>query len=224
MAARTEELSRESSGCARPRRARVRGGHGHRDAVAFFCRRAPQRPFLFRLDQRRRGSDRTMLKGEWWRTVTALCLQRAAHIFSAISVSVCLPDAPVASDWRWCRRSRNDHRRYCGQCPECSCVIAGAHVDWRLDRDIAGIGLLAVLRQMRRGYHAFTAFRNWVPVEAEWRCWHSLVSAGKIPTSLPMCWALAQALPPVYCSQGGTATGPFTGACSGHARASLVQS
>ena len=78
-----------------------------------------------------------MLKGEWWRAVTALCLhyqRRAPSRQSCIRHG--LSHAPVPGHWRWCRSPCNDHRWCGGQCSQRSCAVTGVLFDWRLHGDI----------------------------------------------------------------------------------------
>jgi membrane associated rhomboid family serine protease len=106
-----------------------------------------------------------MLKGEWWRAVTALCLHvNAEHLLGNLvfgTVILLLLAQVTGAGVAWL-----------------SMIVAGAagnalnalahsptHTSIGASTAIfAGIGLLAVLRQVRRPERAIFSLRNWVPL------------------------------------------------------------
>ena len=106
-----------------------------------------------------------MLKGEWWRAVTALCLhQSGAHllgnlVFGTVFLMLLsqVTGAGVAALAMITAGTAGNVLSALVRSPEHTSIGASTAI-------FAGIGLLAALRQMRRQDHAFSALRNWVPV------------------------------------------------------------
>ncbi len=109
-----------------------------------------------------------MLKGEWWRAVTALCLhQSGAHllgnlVFGTVFLMLLsqVTGAGVAALAMITPGAAGNVLSALVRSPEHSSIGASTAI-------FAGIGLLAALRQARRQDHAdlaFSTLRNWVPV------------------------------------------------------------
>lgn len=106
-----------------------------------------------------------MLKGEWWRAVTALCLhQSGAHllgnlVFGTVFLMLLsqVTGAGVAALAMITAGTAGNVLSALVRSPEHTSIGASTAI-------FAGIGLLAALRQMRSEDHALTDLRNWVPV------------------------------------------------------------
>jgi rhomboid protease GluP len=106
-----------------------------------------------------------MLKGEWWRAVTALCLHESgAHllgnlVFGTVFLMLLsqVTGAGVAALAMITAGAAGNVLSALVRSPEHTSIGASTAI-------FAGIGLLAALRQVRRPDHALTALRNWVPL------------------------------------------------------------
>ena len=139
-----------------------------------------------------------MLGGEWWRAVTALCLhQSGAHllgnlVFGTVFLMLLsqVTGAGVAALAMITAGAAGNVLSALVRSPEHTSIGASTAI-------FAGIGLLAALRQARSRIMPSPPSATGCRWLADWRCWHSWVSAARIPTCLPMCWALDRALPRV---------------------------
>jgi rhomboid protease GluP len=133
--------------------------------LLFFFAAARHQAFSF--DWISAGAAQTglMLKGEWWRAVTALCLHESgAHllgnlVFGTIFLMLLsqVTGAGVAALAMITAGAAGNVLSALMRSPEYTSIGASTAI-------FAGIGLLAALQQVRNGDHAFTALRNWVPV------------------------------------------------------------
>jgi membrane associated rhomboid family serine protease len=106
-----------------------------------------------------------MLKGEWWRAVTALFLHESgAHllgnlVFGTVFLMLLsqVTGAGVAALAMIAAGATGNVLSALVRSPEHTSIGASTAI-------FAGIGLLAALRQARRQDHALTALRHWVPV------------------------------------------------------------
>ena len=106
-----------------------------------------------------------MLKGEWWRAVTALCLHESgAHllgnlVFGTVFLMLLsqVTGAGVAALAMVAAGAVGNVLSALVRSPEHASIGASTAI-------FAGIGLLAALQQVRHGGHALSALRNWVPV------------------------------------------------------------
>lgn len=106
-----------------------------------------------------------MLKGEWWRAVTALCLHESgAHllgnlVFGTVFLMLLsqVTGAGVAALAMLAAGTAGNVLSAFVRSAEHTSIGASTAI-------FAGIGLLAALRQMRRQDHALTTLRSWVPV------------------------------------------------------------
>jgi rhomboid protease GluP len=106
-----------------------------------------------------------MLKGEWWRAVTALCLHASgAHllanlVFGTVFLMLLsqVSGAGVAALATITAGAAGNVLSALVQSPEHTSIGASTSI-------FASLGLLAALRQVRRRDHALSALRNWTPV------------------------------------------------------------
>ncbi|MDP1701223.1 MAG: rhomboid family intramembrane serine protease [Aestuariivirga sp.] len=106
-----------------------------------------------------------ILKGEWWRAVTALCLhQSGAHllgnlVFGTVFLMLLsqVTGAGVAALAMITAGTVGNVLSTLVRAPEHTSIGASTAI-------FAGIGLLAALRQVRRQDHALSTLRNWVPL------------------------------------------------------------
>ena len=106
-----------------------------------------------------------MLKGEWWRAVTALCLHASgAHllgnlVFGTVFLMLLsqVTGAGVAALAMITAGAAGNVLSALVRSSEYTSIGASTAI-------FAGIGLLAALQQSRRRDHANSNFRNWVPV------------------------------------------------------------
>jgi rhomboid protease GluP len=133
--------------------------------LLFFFAAARNNAFSFDWIGQGAAQSGLMLKGEWWRAVTALCLHaNGAHLLGNLvfGTAFLLLLAPVTG----------------AGVAALSMVVAGAlgnvlsafmqspaHTSIGASTAIfASLGLLSALRQVRRRDHAIFALRNWTPV------------------------------------------------------------
>ena len=106
-----------------------------------------------------------MLKGEWWRAVTALCLHTSgAHllgnlVFGTVFLMLLsqVTGAGVAALTIITAGAAGNILSALVRAPEHTSIGASTAI-------FASIGLLAALRQARREHFAISEFRNWTPV------------------------------------------------------------
>ena len=106
-----------------------------------------------------------MLKGEWWRAVTALCLhESSAHllgnlVFGTVFLMLLsqVTGAGVAALAMIAAGAAGNVLSALARAPEYTSIGASTAI-------FAGIGLLAALRLARRQHFEFSALRNWTPV------------------------------------------------------------
>ena len=106
-----------------------------------------------------------MLKGEWWRAVTALCLHTSgAHllgnlVFGTVFLMLLsqVTGAGVAALTMIAAGAAGNVLSALVRSPEYTSIGASTAI-------FASIGLLAALRQARRAYFAISMLRNWTPV------------------------------------------------------------
>jgi rhomboid protease GluP len=106
-----------------------------------------------------------MLRGEWWRAVTALCLHASgAHllgnlVFGTVFLMLLsqVTGAGVAALTTITAGAAGNILSALVRAPEHSSIGASTAI-------FAGIGLLAALRQARRQHFAGSVIRNWTPV------------------------------------------------------------
>jgi rhomboid protease GluP len=106
-----------------------------------------------------------MLKGEWWRAVTALCLHASgAHllanlVFGTVFLMLLsqVTGAGVAALATIAAGAAGNVLSALVQSPAHTSIGASTAI-------FASLGLLAALRQVRRRDHALSAVRNWTPV------------------------------------------------------------
>jgi rhomboid protease GluP len=106
-----------------------------------------------------------MLKGEWWRAVTALCLHASgAHllanlVFGTVFLMLLsqVTGAGVAALATITAGAAGNVLSALVQSPAHTSIGASTAI-------FASLGLLAALRQVRRRDHALSAVRNWTPV------------------------------------------------------------
>ena len=150
---------------ARPPLPRIEVAMVYWTVLLFFFAAARHEAFSF--DWISAGAAQTglMLKGEWWRAVTALFLhQSGAHllgnlVFGTVFLMLLsqVTGAGVAALAMITAGTAGNVLSALVRSPEHTSIGASTAI-------FAGIGLLAALRQMRRQDHALTALRNWVPV------------------------------------------------------------
>ncbi len=106
-----------------------------------------------------------MLKGEWWRAVTALCLHvSAAHLLGNLvfgTVILLLLAQVTGAGVAWLSMisagAAGNAINALVHSPTHTSIGASTAI-------FAGIGLLAALRQVRRPEHAISSLRSWVPL------------------------------------------------------------
>ena len=106
-----------------------------------------------------------MLKGEWWRAVTALCLHTSgAHllgnlVFGTVFLMLLsqVTGAGIAALAMITTGAAGNVLCALVRSPEDTSIGASTAI-------FAGIGLLAALRLARRQHFAYSALRNWTPV------------------------------------------------------------
>ncbi len=106
-----------------------------------------------------------MLKGEWWRAVTALCLHESgAHllanlVFGTVFLMLLaqVTGAGVAALATLAAGAAGNVLSALVQSPAHTSIGASTAI-------FASLGLLAALRQVRRRDHALSALRDWTPV------------------------------------------------------------
>jgi membrane associated rhomboid family serine protease len=106
-----------------------------------------------------------MLKGEWWRAVTALCLHESgAHllgnlVFGTVFLMLLsqVTGAGVAALAMITAGAAGNVLCALARAPEYTSIGASTAI-------FAGIGLLAALRLARRQHFEFSVLRNWTPV------------------------------------------------------------
>ena len=133
--------------------------------LLFFFAAARHQAFSF--DWFGEGAAQTglMLKGEWWRAVTALCLHAdGAHllgnlVFGTVFLMLLsqVTGAGVAALTIITAGAAGNVLSALVRSPEHTSIGASTAI-------FAGIGLLAALRQARRQHFEFSALRNWTPV------------------------------------------------------------
>ena len=133
--------------------------------LLFFFAAARNEAFSF--DWIGEGAAQTglMLKGEWWRAVTALCLHTSgAHllgnlVFGTVFLMLLsqVTGAGVAALTMIAAGASGNVLSALVRSPEYTSIGASTAI-------FASIGLLSALRQARRPYFAISALRNWTPV------------------------------------------------------------
>ena len=133
--------------------------------LLFFFAAARHEAFSF--DWLGEGAAQTglMLKGEWWRAVTALCLHTSgAHllgnlVFGTVFLMLLsqVTGAGVAALTMITAGAAGNVLSALVRSPEYTSIGASTAI-------FAGIGLLAALRQARRQHFAISVLRNWTPV------------------------------------------------------------
>ena len=133
--------------------------------LLFFFAAARNEAFSF--DWLREGAAQTglMLKGEWWRAVTALCLHASgAHllgnlVFGTVFLMLLsqVTGAGVAALTMIAAGAAGNVLSALVRSPEYTSIGASTAI-------FASIGLLAALRRARRPYFAISVLRNWTPV------------------------------------------------------------
>jgi rhomboid protease GluP len=133
--------------------------------LLFFFAAARHEAFSF--DWLGAGAAQTglMLKGEWWRAVTALCLhENGAHllgnlVFGTVFLMLLsqVTGAGVAALAMITAGAAGNVLSALVRAPEHTSIGASTAI-------FAGVGLLAALRQVRRQHFTISALRNWTPV------------------------------------------------------------
>jgi membrane associated rhomboid family serine protease len=133
--------------------------------LLFFFAAARHEAFSF--DWISAGAAQTglMLKGEWWRAVTALCLHESgAHLFGNLVFGTVflmllsqVTGAGVAALAMIAAGTAGNVLSALVRSPEYTSIGASTAI-------FAGIGLLAALQLARRQHFEFSVLRNWTPV------------------------------------------------------------
>ena len=150
---------------ARPPLPRVEVAMVYWTVLLFFFAAARHNAFSF--DWISAGAAQTglMLKGEWWRAVTALCLHESgAHllgnlVFGTVFLMLLsqVTGAGVAALAMIAAGTAGNVLSALVRSPEHTSIGASTAI-------FAGIGLLAALRLARRQQFEFSVLRNWTPV------------------------------------------------------------
>ena len=133
--------------------------------LLFFFAAARHEAFSF--DWLREGTAQSglMLKGEWWRAVTALCLHASgAHLLGNLAFGTVfllllaqVTGAGVAGLSMVAAGAAGNVLSALVRAPEHTSIGASTAI-------FASLGLLAALGQVRRRGYAISALRNWMPV------------------------------------------------------------
>ena len=137
--------------------------------LLFFFAAARHQAFSFDWVGEGAAQSGLMLKGEWWRAVTALCLHASgAHllgnlVFGTVFLLLLaqVTGAGVAGLSMVAAGAVGNVLSALVQSPAHTSIGASTAI-------FAGLGLLAALRQVRRRDHAISALRNWMPLAGGW--------------------------------------------------------
>ena len=133
--------------------------------LLFFFAAARHEAFSFDWVGEGAAQSGLMLKGEWWRAVTALCLHASgAHLLGNLVFGTIfllflaqVTGAGVAGLSMVAAGAAGNVLSALVQSPAHTSIGASTAI-------FASLGLLAALRQVRRRDHAISALRNWTPV------------------------------------------------------------